>query len=400
MAESPPISDFSTDNRLADPWDRPSRELGVPGRSPAYGQLPQTGPDDVGTRGDAAYLPAHCLVARVLRGYSLLLWPLVHAGITTAFAMAGPALWAVGEANEHGAAERAILDIAALTSLIPVALQIAYLPTLYSACIHRETKVALLNARPGCPHGARTTRPHPLPAGLRRAQRWCGSAHRSCSRPGTTTTQQRDLTACAKQPEGALTGLIGPGVGRVVSSSRRRTSLRQRRETGVEMPWFPEFASAAELARMQARAADQADPVAEYFAALTEGNAHVLEAVWPGEVVIHDPRGGEVRGHRQLRHFVRHNQSWLAQHHARIETVASTVVDGRAVVELLAHLTDDERELEWPVAVVAESPDDRSVVFGLTAANGQLTDDAMSGLPSSSPVTPTLATSWPVPGRF
>ncbi len=129
------------------------------------------------------------------------------------------------------------------------------------------------------------------------------------------------------------------------------------------MPWFPEFASAAELARMQARAADQADPVAQYFAALTEGNAHVLEAVWPGEVVIHDPRAGEVRGHRQLRHFVRHNQSWLAQHHARIETVASTVVDGRAVVELLAHLTDDERELEWPVAVVAESPDDRSVVF-------------------------------------
>ena len=161
MAESPPISDFSTDNRLADPWDRPSRELGVPGRSPAYGQLPQTGPDDVGTRGDAAYLPAHCLVARVLRGYSLLLWPLVHAGITTAFAMAGPALWAVGEANEHGAAERAILDIAALTSLIPVALQIAYLPTLYSACIHRETKVALLNARPGCPHGAQNYSPAP-----------------------------------------------------------------------------------------------------------------------------------------------------------------------------------------------------------------------------------------------
>jgi hypothetical protein len=33
------------------------------------------------------------------------------------------------------------------------------------------------------------------------------------------------------------------------------------------------------------------------------------------------------------------------------------------VVELLAHLDGDERELAWPVAVVAESPDDRSVVF-------------------------------------
>jgi hypothetical protein len=84
-------------------------------------------------------------------GYSLLLWPLVHGGITTAFAMAGSALWAVGEADEHGAAERAILDIAALTSLITVALQIAYLPTLYSAFNHRETDVALLNARAGLP---------------------------------------------------------------------------------------------------------------------------------------------------------------------------------------------------------------------------------------------------------
>ena len=36
---------------------------------------------------------------------------------------------------------------------------------------------------------------------------------------------------------------------------------------------------------------------------------------------------------------------------------------GRAVVELVAYLDHDGRELAWPVAVVAESPDDRSVVF-------------------------------------
>jgi SnoaL-like domain len=39
-------------------------------------------------------------------------------------------------------------------------------------------------------------------------------------------------------------------------------------------------------------------------------------------------------------------------------------VDGaRAVVELVAHLAADGRDLAWPVAVVAESPDERSVVF-------------------------------------
>ncbi|MGA8370408.1 MAG: nuclear transport factor 2 family protein [Acidimicrobiales bacterium] len=132
---------------------------------------------------------------------------------------------------------------------------------------------------------------------------------------------------------------------------------------GVEMPWFPDFVSAVELARRQNRAAGLADPVAQYFEALNKGDAHALETVWPGEVVIYDPRAGEIRGHRQLRQFVRQNQSWLAERHARIETVASTVAGGRAVVELLAHLAGDGAALPWPVAVVAESPDDRSVVF-------------------------------------
>jgi hypothetical protein len=84
-------------------------------------------------------------------GYSLLLWPFTAGGITNAFTNAGPAVWEIGSAREHGAAERAILDIAALTGIITVTLQIAYLPTLYSAFNRRETEVALLNARGGVP---------------------------------------------------------------------------------------------------------------------------------------------------------------------------------------------------------------------------------------------------------
>jgi limonene-1,2-epoxide hydrolase len=129
------------------------------------------------------------------------------------------------------------------------------------------------------------------------------------------------------------------------------------------VPWFPEFTSAVELARRQTRAAGQADPVGQYVAALNDGDARTLATVWPGEVVVHDPRGGEIRGRRRLRRFVKQSQSWLAERSAQVETVASTVADGRAVVELLAHLTDDGRELAWPVSVVAEFPDERSVVF-------------------------------------
>ena len=129
------------------------------------------------------------------------------------------------------------------------------------------------------------------------------------------------------------------------------------------MPWFPDFTSAVELARQQTRAAGMADPVGQFFTALNNGDTHVLETVWPGEVVVYDPQAGEVRGHRQVRRFIGHNLSWLAGLHARTEPVAATSASGRAVVELLAHLDHGGGRLVWPVAVVAESPDDLSVVF-------------------------------------
>jgi ketosteroid isomerase-like protein len=129
------------------------------------------------------------------------------------------------------------------------------------------------------------------------------------------------------------------------------------------MPWFPDFANAAELAREQTRAAGLADPVREYLTAVDQGDARALETVWPGEVVIYDPRAGVVRGHRQVRQFIARNLSWLAGLHARTETVATTRSGRRAVVELMARVDHNDGELVWPVAVVAESPGERSVVF-------------------------------------
>ena len=129
------------------------------------------------------------------------------------------------------------------------------------------------------------------------------------------------------------------------------------------MPWFPDFANAMVLARQETRAAGQADPVRQYMTALNNGDTRALETAWPGEVVIYDPRAGEVRGHRQLRQFVSRSQSLLGERHVRVDTVAETACPGRAAVELLAHLDVDGQEQPWPVAVVAESRDDRSVEF-------------------------------------
>jgi hypothetical protein len=84
-------------------------------------------------------------------GFSLIFWPLIHGGITTAFRTAGPALWEIGNVSGHGGAQQAVLDLASIVGIITVTLQIAYLPTLYSAFNRRETEMSLLNARAGPP---------------------------------------------------------------------------------------------------------------------------------------------------------------------------------------------------------------------------------------------------------
>jgi hypothetical protein len=130
------------------------------------------------------------------------------------------------------------------------------------------------------------------------------------------------------------------------------------------MPWFPDFANAAELARRDTREVAHADPATAYLNALSDGGARDLETAWPGQVVILDPRAGEIRSRRRLRRFVTDNHAWFAAHDARIETVATTYANGRAVLELLVTLTgDDGGSVSWPVAVVAESASELSIVF-------------------------------------
>jgi hypothetical protein len=135
------------------------------------------------------------------------------------------------------------------------------------------------------------------------------------------------------------------------------------RSGAAEMPWFPDFVSAAQLARRDVGAAGRADPAAAYLAALRSGDPRALEAAWPGQVEIDDPLAGVVRGHREVRRFVHSNGSWLGKLDARTERVAATAAGGRAAVELLARLTDGDTEIAWPVAIVAESPDEWSVTF-------------------------------------
>ena len=86
-----------------------------------------------------------------LVGFTLALWPSPGRSITVALADAGSSIFTLGFAEPAGTTPAVIVFVAAATGMVVVALQIGYLPTLYSAFNRRETEVALLASRAGVP---------------------------------------------------------------------------------------------------------------------------------------------------------------------------------------------------------------------------------------------------------
>lgn len=90
-------------------------------------------------------------LAAFLLGFTLMLLPFVDSGFSQAMREAGSSMLTLGYAGTDGLGATAVHFFAAATGLITVALQIAYLPTLYSAFNRRETLVTMLQSRAGAP---------------------------------------------------------------------------------------------------------------------------------------------------------------------------------------------------------------------------------------------------------
>lgn len=86
-----------------------------------------------------------------LVGYGLMLWPLVEGGLRIAMREAGSSIFTLGFHTTATSRVTVIDFAAALTGLVVIALQIGYLPTLYSAFNRRETTVTMLQSRAGAP---------------------------------------------------------------------------------------------------------------------------------------------------------------------------------------------------------------------------------------------------------
>jgi hypothetical protein len=100
----------------------------------------------------AAYVVATLMVwlALFLVGFALMLWP-SSVNVGDAVRTAGSSMLTLGIAVPRGTVSTAVVYLAAITGLVVVALQIAYLPVLYAAFNRRETLVTMLEGLAGTP---------------------------------------------------------------------------------------------------------------------------------------------------------------------------------------------------------------------------------------------------------
>jgi hypothetical protein len=83
--------------------------------------------------------------------YALILWPLAGVSFSEALRESGSSMLTLGFAATPTVGTTIVHFLAAITGLVVVALQIAYLPTLYASFNRRETLVTVLQSRAGSP---------------------------------------------------------------------------------------------------------------------------------------------------------------------------------------------------------------------------------------------------------
>jgi len=87
----------------------------------------------------------------LVAGFGLMLWGVADVSFGSALREAGSSIVTLGFASTPGAAATTLDIVAAAVGLVIVALQIAYLPTLYAAFNRREVLVTTLESRAGSP---------------------------------------------------------------------------------------------------------------------------------------------------------------------------------------------------------------------------------------------------------
>ncbi len=104
------------------------------------------------------------------------------------------------------------------------------------------------------------------------------------------------------------------------------------------MPWIPELFSAPTLERIRAKGRRDRLSAVPYFAGLMAGETDALIGSFAGELELHHPVRGRVKGARAFERFVVETNAWLAERNAAFDDVDLVVSDLRTVEEVVLRL--------------------------------------------------------------
>lgn len=125
------------------------------------------------------------------------------------------------------------------------------------------------------------------------------------------------------------------------------------------MPWVPELFTAPALERLEEERRHKLATV-PYFPGLLAGEPDALISSFAGEPELHHPLRGRIKGARAFAEFVGETTAWIAERDIAIEDVDHVVTGTRGFEEVVLHLGGDGKEVDLPVAIVADRhPDGR-----------------------------------------
>ncbi len=114
------------------------------------------------------------------------------------------------------------------------------------------------------------------------------------------------------------------------------------------MPWIPELASAAELARQYKSTR------VPFYEGVMHAAPEDLLGSWAGEPWLDDPGLGRVTDRKGFEEWAASTQQWLIDHEAQLRPVGLTKTDTQSVEEVTLELTIGGEQRELPVGVAID----------------------------------------------
>jgi hypothetical protein len=128
------------------------------------------------------------------------------------------------------------------------------------------------------------------------------------------------------------------------------------------VPWIPELFSAPTLERIRAKGRRDRLSAVPYFAGLMAGETDALIGSFAGELELHHPVRGRVKGARAFERFVVETNAWLAERNAAFDDVDLVVSDLRTVEEVVLRLDGNAGRVELPVAIAADRDEEARLI--------------------------------------